>query len=83
MIIKSFSKINLSLKINKKLKQNGLHEIQSHFCLLNLHDKISIKKIKAKKDIIIFSGKYSKYINRKNNSIIKILNILRKKKTYL
>ncbi len=80
MVIKSFSKINLSLSINKKLKHTGLHEIQSYFCLLTLHDKILIKKNKAKKDKVIFHGKFGKYVNKKNNSITKILKILRRKK---
>ena len=48
MFIKSYSKINLSLRVNNKLK-NGLHEIQSYYCLLNLNDKIKIIKIKKKK----------------------------------
>ena len=45
-MLKSFSKINLSLSINKKFK-NGLHDIQSYFCLINLYDQIEIKKIKG------------------------------------
>ena len=42
MILKSFSKINLSLSVNRKLKKNRLHEIQSYFCLVNLYDEIKI-----------------------------------------
>ena len=57
MILKSFSKINLSLSVNRKLKKNRLHEIQSYFCLVNLYDEIKIKKIKDKKDVIRFQGK--------------------------
>ena len=48
MVIKSYAKINLSLKVNSKFK-NGLHDIQSFFCLIDLSDKIKIKKIKKKK----------------------------------
>ena len=48
MIIKSYSKINLSLKVNYK-SRNGLHEIQSVYCLINLFDIIKINKIKKKK----------------------------------
>ena len=44
MVIKSYAKINLLLKVNSKLK-NGLHDIQSFFCLIDLSDKIKIKKI--------------------------------------
>lgn len=75
MILKSFAKINLSLNINKKLN-NGLHDIQSYFCLTSLFDKIEIKKIKGKKDLIIFRGKFAKYI-KKRNSISISLKILR------
>ena len=39
MVLKSYSKVNLSLRVNNKLK-SGLHEIQSYFCLINLSDKI-------------------------------------------
>ena len=52
MVLKSFAKINLSLLINRKLK-NGLHDIQSLFCLIDLKDRIIVKKIKNKKDKII------------------------------
>ena len=79
MILKSFAKINLSLNVNKKLK-NGLHNIQSYFCLINLFDKIIIKKIKGKKDIVKFQGKFSKHINKKENSILNTLSILREQK---
>ena len=68
MILKSFSKINLSLNINNKMK-NGLHEIQSHYCLINLIDKIKIKKINEKKDSIVFKGPFVKHIKKSNNSI--------------
>ena len=79
MILKSFSKINLSLNINKKLKRNKLHDIQSYFCLINLFDQIKIEKIKGRKDKVKFKGKFSKFIKKKNNSIIDTLNILRKR----
>ena len=51
MVLKSYSKINLSLLVNSKNQKNGLHNIQSYFCLINLKDKIKIKKIKKKKVI--------------------------------
>ena len=78
MILKSFSKINLSLSVNKKLKKIGLHDIQSYFCLINLYDQIKIKKIKGQKDKVKFQGKFSKLIKKKN-SITNILAILREK----
>ena len=64
MVINSYSKINLSLKVISKLK-NGLHEIQSMYCLVNLYDKIQIKKVKKNKDKIIFKGRFSKFIKKK------------------
>ena len=79
MVLKSFSKINLSLKVNSKLK-NGLHEIQSYYCLINLCDKIEISKIKQKKDKIHFKGVFVKHISKSNNSIITLLGLLRKLK---
>ena len=77
MVLKSFSKINLSLNINNKLK-SGLHEIQSYYCLINLIDKIKISKIKKKKDKIVFKGPFSKHIKKSNNSIANLLRLLRK-----
>ena len=79
MVLKSFSKINLSLNINKKLKKNKLNDIQSYFCLINLFDQIKIKKIKGRKDIVKFKGKFSKYIKKTNNSILDTLEILRER----
>ena len=79
MILKSFSKINLSLNVNIKLKKKNLHDIQTYFCLINIFDKIRVKKIKGRKDIVKFQGKFSKYIKKKNNSIVDTLTILRKK----
>ena len=76
MVIKSYSKINLFLKVNRKSK-NGLHEIQSLFCLINLFDLIKIKKNK-KKDKVSFKGNFSNFIKKKNNSIFKLLYHLRK-----
>ena len=48
MVLNSYSKINLSLSVNNKLK-NRLHEIQSYFCLIGLSDKILVRKILKKK----------------------------------
>ena len=76
MVLKSFAKINLSLNINKKLK-NGLHNIQSIYCMINLKDEISIKKNKYE-DKIQFVGPFSIMLYT-NNSIKNILKILRKK----
>ena len=43
MVLKSNAKINLTLKVNSRSK-NNLHEIQSFFCLIDLADKIRIKR---------------------------------------
>jgi len=77
MVLKSFSKINLSLNVNKRLN-NGLHEIQTHFRLLDLFDEIKIEKSGGLKDEIKFSGNYSKNINKRDNSITQTLRLLRK-----
>ena len=79
MLLKSFSKVNLSLNVNRKLK-NGLHEIQSYYCLINLNDKIKISKIKKNRDKVVFKGPFAKHIKKSNNSIINILKLLRKLK---
>ena len=79
MVLSSYSKINLNLLVNSKQK-NGLHNIQSYFCLINLKDKIKIKKIDGKSDKINFIGPFSKFINKNDNSIKSVLALLRKLK---
>ena len=79
MFIKSFSKINLSLRVTKKLS-SGLHDLQSYFCLVDLCDQIKIKKIKGKKNIIKFYGKFNKDVNLKDNSVINTLKTLKNNK---
>jgi 4-diphosphocytidyl-2-C-methyl-D-erythritol kinase len=76
-MIKSYCKINLSLRVLKKMK-SGLHDIQTNTMLLNLHDLIEIKKIDSKKDEVIFKEKFKKHISENNNSIINTIKILRK-----
>jgi len=76
-MIRSFSKINLFLKVLKK-NNKGLHIIQSSVMLLDLHDKISLKKINKNKDNIEFTGQFKKKINKKTNTISKSLFLLRK-----
>ena len=79
MVLNSYSKINLSLSVNSLLA-NGLHEIQSYFCLINLNDKIKVSIINKKKDKIIFKGQFAKEIKISNNSISNLLKLLRKLK---
>ena len=75
--IKSYAKINISLKVLGKLKSN-LHKIESLVSFINLYDEIFIKKINNKDHKIIFYGKFSKGIS-KNNTIFSLLKILDKK----
>ena len=77
--IKSYCKINLSLRVIKKLN-NNYHNIISLITFCNLHDVISISKIKSSKDKISFSGKFKKGINNRSNTVSKILNLLRRSK---
>ena len=77
-MIKSFCKINLSLRVLKRLK-NGMHNIQSNSVLLNFYDEIKIEVIKNKTDLIIFNGKFGKEINITKNSVIKTMKLLRSK----
>ena len=80
MVIKSYAKINLSLTVNKK-KLNGLHDIQSVFCLINLFDTITIKKkTYARSDKVYFLGPFSKYVRNSDNSVLKLLSIMRRER---
>ena len=72
--IKSYCKINLSLRVIKKLN-NNYHNIISLITFCDLHDVISISKIKNLRDKISFSGKFKKGINKKSNTVTKILNL--------
>ena len=75
-MIKSFCKVNLFLKVLKK-NNAGLHDIQTTTMLINLHDKISIKKIKKAKDIVVFSGPFKKKINSSTNTVSSAMSLLR------
>ena len=77
--IKSFCKVNLSLKVLKKLN-NGYHAIESLITFCDLHDLISISRIRGGKDEINFSGKFGKKIDRKKNTLAKVLELMRKYK---
>ena len=54
--IQSFAKINLTLKILKKLP-NGYHEIESLISKINLADEILIKEVNGKKNKITLNVK--------------------------
>ena len=74
--IKSYAKLNLALNIIGKTSH--LHKIETVVMFASLHDEIQIKKIKAKKHTILFTGKFSNNINKKN-TVSKLLEILEKK----
>ena len=80
-IIKSFCKINLYLRVTKKLN-NGYHNIQSLITFCELHDLISISKIRSLNDKISFSGKFKKNINQKSNTATEVLDLLRRNKFF-
>lgn len=80
--IKSFCKVNLFLRVLGKLN-NGYHNIKSLITFCDFYDTISIRKIKGTKDIISFSGKFKKGINKKSNTITKVLFLLRKRKYFI
>ena len=75
--IRSYAKINIALNIIGKTKY--LHKIESIVAFVSLHDVISIKQTKFPKHSITFGGKFSKNI-KKNNSILKLFNLLDKEK---
>ena len=72
--IKSFAKVNLTLKILNKYS-NGYHKIESLISKINLADEILIKEIQGSKNRICFSGKFSSNISN-TNTISKLLKIL-------
>jgi len=79
--IKSFCKINLSLKVTKRLN-NGYHNIKSIITFCELYDLITISKIRNSNDKINFSGEFKKGINQKSNTVTKLLNLLRRNKFF-
>jgi len=59
---------------------SGYHNISSFITFSKLHDVILVTKTKKSKDEINFTGKFKKGIHKKFNTIIKVLNLLRKYK---
>ena len=80
IVLKSPSKVNLFLKVGKKIKNRKFHQIQSLIFLTNLSDEIKIDKINKSKDKVKFIGKFKNSVKNKNNSVTKSLSLLRKKK---
>ena len=77
--IKSYCKVNLFLRIVKKLS-SGYHNIISLITFCELHDVITISKINGLKDKISFTGKFKKGINQKSNTATKVLELIRRNK---
>ena len=77
MRLKSYSKLNLSLRVLKKLK-NRMHDIETNSVLINLYDEINIKR--SKKNIIIFKGKFKKKVNKNKNTVLNTIKLLKKLK---
>ena len=77
--IKSYCKINLFLRVLKKLS-SGYHNIMSLITFCNLHDIILISEIKSYKDKVSFTGPFKEGISKKNNTVTQTLNLLRKNK---
>ena len=76
-LINSYCKINISLRVIKKLK-NGLHKINTFITFARIFDQIYLKEIKDTKDKISFYGKFKNKISKSNNTISRILDLLRK-----
>ncbi len=74
MKIKSYSKVNLSLRILAKLK-SGMHSIETNSVLVNLFDEISLSR--NKKNVTFFKGKFKSKISKNNNSVINSLKLLK------
>ena len=74
--LKAYGKINLYLKVIKKLK-NKYHEIESLFCFFNIYDEIFVSANRTYNQII-FTGKFSKGVSNTNNTVLKLFNILKK-----
>ena len=75
--IKSYAKINLALNVTGKTSL--LHKIETIVAFVSLHDEIFIKKIRSKRHIIYFYGRFSKKIGKKN-TVSDLLKILEKEK---
>jgi len=73
--LKAYGKINLYLKVIKRLK-NKYHEIETLFCFFNIYDQIFVSS-NTRNNQIIFTGKFSKGISNTNNTVSKLLNILK------
>ena len=77
MKIKSYCKINLFLRVLRKLN-NNLHDIESNNVMVNVFDEIKLVKTNKTKDLVSFKGKFREFINPKKNTVVETLYLLRK-----
>ena len=77
--LRSYCKINLFLDVGRKDKKTKLHNIQSLISIINLYDEIKIKRIYRPKDVIKFSGIFSKHVKKQDNSVLRSFSLLRNK----
>ena len=75
MQVNSHAKLNLYLKIGKRLK-SGYHNVQTVMQFVNLHDIISFEKLKEDKIVIETN---TKDLENKNNLAYKAAELLKKK----
>jgi 4-diphosphocytidyl-2-C-methyl-D-erythritol kinase len=78
--LKAYAKINLYLNVIKKL-DNKYHEIETMFCLCDIYDEIVVNS-NAKKNLIIYSGTFSQGINPRNNTVLKLIKLLKKNSNF-
>ena len=78
VVLKSYGKVNLFLKVGKNLKNKKLHNVQSLIFLIDLNDKIIIQESGQLNDKVKFVGRFKGNVN-KSNSVSKCLYLLRKK----
>ncbi len=77
--LKSYAKININLNITGKSASKKIHFIESLIVFISLSDSINIQETNYKSHEVIFKGEFNKGIT-KNNTVIKLLNLLDKKK---
>lgn len=77
--IKSYAKVNLFLKVAKKI--GNYHKLYSLVTQVNLFDEILIRENVSKRDNLYVSGKFD--VKKKNNIILNLLKSLRKEFSFL
>ena len=73
LILHCPSKLNLTLEVLKK-KENGMHEIKSHFQLIDLCDEMRIEKSEARQSLIRTNASIN--IENTNNLVYEAIEVL-------